>query len=262
MKTKEIIGLSILLSVLLWSAGCRKYPFIDGNNNIVSETRVPVSFNRIDNEDDFDVYYYQDTIFRIVIEAESNLIPHIRTNVNGNTLEIDTRERLDNNVPIKIYVYSPTLIGVELSGSGYIHLNQIVTDRFMAKISGSGNIHGNVVSNYCEAIVSGSGEIDLSIESEQTKGIISGSGDIKLLGVGNWDYAEFADYVITGSGDIEAFNMPVITCNAYINGSGDISTMVRDNLVARISGSGDILYKGNPTVDSEISGSGNIIHKP
>ncbi len=262
MKIRNIIGLLIISSVLIWNAGCKKYPYLDGNNNVISETRVPVSFNRIENEDDFDVYYYQDTVFRIIIKAESNLIPYIRTIVNGNTLIIDTREDLDNNVPMEVHVFSPTLVGVELSGSGYIHLNTTISEQFTAKLSGSGHIEGIVVSDYFEAILSGSGYINFMVESRQTKGIISGSGGIKLLGLGDWTYAEYADYVITGSGDIEAFSMPVITCNANISGSGDIFTMVRDNLVARISGSGDIFYKGNPTVDSEISGSGNIIHEP
>ncbi len=261
MKIRNIIGLLIMSSVLIWNTGCRKYPYLDGNNNVISETRVPVSFNRIENQGDFTVYYTQDTIFRIIIEAESNLIPYIRTIVNENTLIIDTREILNNNVPMKVHVYSPTLIGVELSGSGYIHLNTIVVDRFMAQLSGSGDIQGGIVSNYCEAIVSGSGDIYFAVESAQTKGIISGSGGIKLLGDGSMDYAEFADYVITGSGDIEAFNMPIITCNAYIAGSGHIFTMVRDNLVGRISGSGNVYYKGNPNIDSDITGSGNIIHE-
>ena len=261
MKIRNIIGLSIVLSVLLWNSGCRKYPHLEGNNSVISESRVPVSFNRIENQGDFTVYYNHDTVFRIIIEAESNLIPYIRTIVNENTLVIDTRENLYNNVLMKVHVYSPALIGVELSGSGYIYINTIATDRFMARLSGSGQIQGNVVSNYCEAIVSGSGEINFSIESEQTKGVISGSGGIKLLGVGDWTYAEFADFVISGSGYIEAYNMPVITCNANISGSGNIFTMVRDNLVGKISGSGNIYYKGNPVVESNITGSGNIIHE-
>ncbi len=261
MKIRNIIGLLIISSVLIWNTGCKKHPYLDGNNNVIMETRIPVSFNRIENEDDFEVYYYQDTMFRIIIRAESNLVPYIRTVVNGNTLIIDTRENLNNNVPMEVHVYSPTLVGVELSGSGYIHLNTTVSERFTAKLSGSGHIEGIVVSDYFEAILSGSGYINFMVESKETKGIVSGSGGIQLLGLGDWIYAEFADFVITGSGDIEAYNLPVITCHANISGSGDIFTLVRDNLVGRISGSGNVYYKGNPNIDSDITGSGNIIHE-
>lgn len=256
MKIRNISGIITFLTlIILFSSGCRKNPFLVGNGSISSETRASVSFNRINNQGDFDVYYIYDSTFRIKVEAESNLIPYIRTIVNGNTLEIDTRENLNNNYAMKVTVYSPVLEGVKLSGSGIIATGTVVEDIFEAILSGSGIIYGDVTSIYFEAKISGSGEIDFGVDSDNTKAIISGSGNIKLTGE-----STFADFLISGSGNIESYSLMLDECNAKISGSGNIYTNVMDYLNVVISGSGNLFYIGNPVIDIDISGSGNVIH--
>lgn len=255
MKIINIIGSIAIVSVLLWNSGCRKPLGINGNNNVSTETRVLVSFNRIENEGDFNVYYVYDTVFRAVVEAESNLIPYIRTIVNGNTLEIDSRENLSNNYTMKVTVYSPTMVGVGLSGSGLIDMEPTtITGSFDAKLSGSGVIYGSIKSEYFEAVISGSGEINFEVNSTNAKAVISGSGDIQLSGV-----ASNAEYNISGSGNIESFPMLVNECYSKISGSGNIYTTVNDYLNVSISGSGNLYYRGNPDINTSISGSGNVI---
>lgn len=255
MKTKYIIGITILLAfITIWNTGCRKYPYLEGNGSVTTETRTTVSFNKIDNQGDFNVYYIHDTIFRVVVEAESNLIPHIRTLVNGNTLEIDTHENLNNNYAMKVVVYSPVLDAVMLSGSGLINTGLVNTDNFVVKLSGSGVIYGDVIADYFEAVISGSGDIDFAVKSTNTKAVISGSGKIKLAGE-----STFADYLISGSGNIESYNLLLNECTAKISGSGNIYTNVSDYLDVTISGSGNLYYIGSPNIDSHITGSGNII---
>jgi len=256
MKSRHITVLVIVfVSLLFLNYGCRKYPFLEGNGNLTSETRTSVSFNSVENQGDFNVYYVHDSVFRVVVEAESNLIPYIRTVVNGNTLEIDTRENLQNNYVMKVTVYSPVLYAVTLSGSGLINTGLVVEDNFEVKLRGSGIIYGDVTSLYFHSALSGSGEIDFGVNSENTKAVISGSGTIKLLGE-----SSYADYHISGSGNIESYNLQLNECIAKISGSGNIYTNVSDYLNVKISGSGDLYYIGNPIIDVDISGSGNVIH--
>jgi len=256
MKKIYIIVLAIsLVSLLVLNSSCRKYPFLEGNGNVTSETRTSVSFNKVENQGDFNVYYVHDSVFRVVVEAESNLIPYIRTIVNGNTLEIDTRENLNNSYAMKVTVYSPALYAVTLSGSGLINTGMVVEDNFDVKLSGSGIIYGDVTSLSFSSTLSGSGEIDFGVNSENVNAVISGSGNIKLLGE-----STFADYLISGSGNIESYNMLLNECIAKISGSGNIYTNVSDYLNVKISGSGNLYYLGNPIIDIDISGSGNVIH--
>ena len=253
--TYNIVLIIFLTSIIFWNTGCRKYPFLEGNGSVTSETRTTVSFNKIDNQGDFNVYYIHDTVFRVIVEAESNLIPHIRTVVNGNTLEIDTRENLNNNYAMKVVVYSPVLDAVTLSGSGLINTGLVHTDNFVVKLSGSGDIYGDANTDYFETVISGSGGIDFVVNSVNTKAVISGSGNIKLSGE-----STYADYLISGSGNIESYNLLLNECTAKISGSGNIYTNVSDYLNVKISGSGDLYYIGNPIIDVDISGSGNVIH--
>ena len=240
--------------IILWNTGCRKFPFLEGNGNVTTETRTTVSFNKIENQGEFNVYYVHDTVFRVVIKAESNLIPYIRTIVHGNTLEIDSRENLNPNDAMKIWVHTPTLVGVKLSGSGLINAESVTAANFEVILSGSGYVYGDAITGHFKSTLSGSGEIDFDLNSEITSAVLSGSGRIKLSGE-----SPTADYIISGSGTIDAVNLQLNECIAKISGSGNIYTSVSDYLNVTISGSGNLYYFGYPDIDSNITGSGSVI---
>ena len=120
--------LFIIGAVLIGFSGCHKPIGINGNGQVATETRPMVSFDKIVNEGSFNVYITPDSIYQVMVEAESNLIPHIRTMVNGNALIIETRENLNNNYPMNIYVKSPKLNSIELHGSGLISLDSLKTE--------------------------------------------------------------------------------------------------------------------------------------
>jgi len=230
MKKINIASLiAIIAIVVTYSTGCQKLNQIEGNGSIVTEDRLSVSFNRVNNQGVFSVYIIPDTISYVEIEAESNLLPHIRTSVHGNTLEIDTRENLKSNYPMVVRVHSPSVVSVILSGSGLINVSEMVTDEFEVILSGSGVIYGDVSTQTFHSSISGSGEIDFAVDADVTTGSISGSGNIILGGNSN-----SGDYRISGSGNIEAYALPIAECYAKINGSGNIYTTVSDLLTVTI----------------------------
>lgn len=256
MKLKFLI-MAVLLSVVAISTQSCYKPFrLNGNGDVQTSTRQSFSFDAIDNQADFNVYVEHDSIFQIVVQAEANLIPHIMTNVNGNTLIIDTKANLHNNYPINIYVKTPTLNNITLSGSGLIQTDTIVTDHFSVNLSGSGDINGSVVSSNCNINLNGSGSIFYNVVAQNTSSTISGSGIIDLSGSsGN------GNHVISGSGDLNSFSFLQNIVDAKISGSGNMFISVSEHLDATISGSGSIYYVGNPTTNINISGSGSVIRQ-
>ncbi len=257
MKLKYSILIVVFGAILLWSSGCHKPYGIGGNNQVTTETRQVFSFDNIVNEGSFNVYITHDSIYQVIVEAESNLIPHIRTLVNGNTLIIDTRESLNNHSPMNIYVKTPKLYGVDLSGSGLISIDSLSTDHLNVEISGSGNINGEIVANNTvNAKISGSGNIFLELYTTNIETKISGSGNIDLSGESNT-----GTHTISGSGNINSYNFVQKECFAKISGSGNMYLNVSDYLDANISGSGSIFYLGNPQVTVKITGSGSVIHQ-
>lgn len=258
MKRKIKLGLLLtVLTAVLFLAGCYEpWHKIEGNSDVTTETRQVTPFQRVFNEGQFEVYIIQTDYYEVVLEAESNLLPFIRTRVDGEKLFVETRDWLDPNYPIKVFVYTGDIQEVNLSGSGLIYTDSIYTDNLDVKISGSGDIDMLVrATGTVEVEISGSGDSYLDVEATDLEGKISGSGDMEYVGT-----VDRSDFRISGSGTIHAYELDAAECYATISGSGSMYVNVRNLLDVNISGSGNVYYLGNPVVNSKISGSGQIIH--
>lgn len=254
MRTYTTIIIVLLSLATLFNTGCRKHFKIVGNNQIESEDRQLLSFNKVDNQGEFNVYIKQDSIFSARVVAESNLVPYIRTIVNGNTLLIDTRENMKNNQPMSIYVTTPIIQGAYLSGSGYVLLDSLDTDFLEVILSGSGRITGYTKTNQLNTRISGSGDITLESITNTCYTTISGSGNTDLTGE-----SSSGSFTISGSGQISSYNFLQTDCIAKISGSGNMYLNVTEKLDVTISGSGSVFYIGNPSITVKITGSGQVI---
>ena len=64
---------------------------------------------------------------------------------------------------------------------------------------------------------------------------------------------------ISGSGDINAYDLIADNVDATVSGSANIKVTANKEIIAKVSGSGDIDYRGNPEkIDTKVSGSGDI----
>ncbi|PLW95154.1 MAG: hypothetical protein C0592_00685 [Marinilabiliales bacterium] len=237
MKTKVLILLFVLGIVSLSS--CFRSHRIEGNLDMTTmERNLPV-FTQIENNGSLDVTYIADTAYFVVIEAESNLIPYIETDVYGSELRIRVapRRNIDPNYPIMVYVHAPMVNSIHISGSG-----TVVCD--------------TVVASYMDVKISGSGQVTMPVICNNLNARISGSGDVFLSGT-----ADRGDFDISGSGNIYSYNLQQSECIADISGSGNMYLNVSDFLDVRITGSGDVYYIGTPAVSTSITGSGSVIHQ-
>ena len=256
MKLKNLILYSFALMLILTYSSCQKLSMSNGNGHLLSETRQLVPFTEIINEGEFHIFIEEDTISQAIVEAESNIIPLIRTIVNGNTLIIDSRGAINPSIPITIYLKTPKINSIKLSGSGSIETDSISTVDFSAKISGSGIINAKVSATTVSAEISGSGNINLISAANYTNVDISGSGYIFM-----WGSSTDSDFRISGSGDINSYDFTQNNLEAKISGSGNMYVNVIDYLKVKISGSGSVYYMGVPSLDVNITGSGSVIHQ-
>jgi hypothetical protein len=256
MKTKNVTLALLLLMTGITFTGCNdQWKRVEGNYEVTTETRLAGSFHRVFNEGDFEVYIIQDSLDEILVEAESNLIPLIRTHIDGTALVIDTKDNLQNHYPMKVYVHTTELDEVKLSGSGLMHAEDIITGNMDISISGSGDIFFSGSAQSVTTSISGSGKIDLGLACTELNADISGSGDMEVVGSAN-----NGDFHISGSGSINAYGFSLKDCQATISGSGSIYVTVEDYLNVNISGSGNVYYMGSPIIETKISGSGSVIH--
>ena len=238
MKRNIYLGLIIAGMVVLSSCEDFWTDCVEGNHRPVEQERVIQSFDRLYATGAFDVFVERaDSVsFRII--GEENLLNHITSDVFNNKLNLEVEDHicLRNNIPIRVFITTPSLRQVTFTGSGLIECDTIEVSSFEAENTGSGDI-----------------EVDY-LDTERLEAKILGSGDIELEGRADQSRLE-----ILGSGNIYTLDLLQASCDARIMGSGNIYTYVTNELDARITGSGNIYYKGNPDISSRITGSGQVI---
>ncbi|TDH26458.1 DUF2807 domain-containing protein [Segetibacter sp. 3557_3] len=210
---------------------------VNGNGKAGTQTRSVSGVTEISLTAGIDVELSSgETSVRL--EGDENILPYVETVVKNGELVIRYRRnvRIETDNPVKVYVSTPTLNSVEISGGG----NVTGEDKWSSKqpmrfsISGSGDIYMIVNTPRVRGNISGSGNLNLAGETKDVEVDISGSGNYRGKGL----KAEVADINIVGSGDAETF--------------ADVA------LKAKIVGSGSIRYAGNADVSKNITGSGSV----
>ncbi|MGQ8336567.1 head GIN domain-containing protein [Sunxiuqinia sp. A32] len=238
MKTKKTIMLATAMSLFLGMSSCLEDIGVNGNGIESTETRWASSFDEVSSSGSFIVHVIPGDDYHIEVTAESNLQPYIVTDIDGDKLKIRTSgiHALHNHLPMEVFVTTPQLNKVSLSGSGYIYTGSYEGNHFSVNVSGSGQVESNVDV--------------ITLDAK-----ISGSGKIRLNG-----FASETDMVVSGSGKILAYDLEQQFCNATISGSGNMYVNVENTIDASISGSGNVLFVNTPDVHSHISGSGKVIN--
>ena len=235
--TLLLVAFSLQAAHAQWWTGSKK---VNGNGDLTTETRSVGSYDQVALEGNMDVQLVAGSEGNLSIQAESNLMEYILTEVSGGRLKISVERGINlnpsRNRGIKVIVPFESLDGVSLTGSGDLY----TSDRIRARDF--------------EIRLTGSGDMLLELESGYVDAKLTGSGDISLKGK-----AENFSCTVTGSGDFDAYDLEAETADARVLGSGDIQLHASRELKASVSGSGDIRYRGNPErEDFKTHGSGSV----
>ncbi len=235
MKTIKlfIYGLAIIFS----TSSCIEDITVKGNGIEASESRITSNFDRVHSSGNFRVHITEGTKNDVLVTADENLLQYIETFVKGDALQIEVKgiRNLKNTLPMEVYVVTPELKGIKLSGSGTITTNYFYTNKM-------------------DLVLSGSGRLIAAFEANEIDALLSGSGSMELTGA-----ADNASFLVSGSGTINGYSFDLYNCKTTTSGSGDMWVNVDHYLDSRISGSGNVFYYGSPEVKTSISGSGSVI---
>ncbi len=255
---KRVIPAIIVAMTTL--AGCSLFgDCIDGNGDVKTETRDAVPFNAIANETSFHVNYIQGDEYTITVEAESNILPYIETDIRSGALEISTirgTHCLNYTRHPVITVTAPRISEIVNSGSGDFVAGPLEGDNVRIVNSGSGDITaGDLTGDEVSVVMSGSGNIVADeTEANSMKATLSGSGDLTMSGD-----AVTSRYVVSGSGTVFSRYFSSNSATVTLSGSGSVYATVIDQLDAVISGSGNIYLMGDPDINLTRTGSGRVI---
>lgn len=214
----------ILFSIFLFSA-CSKKNYIRGEGPISTQNRTQslqseIRSIKINGSTEAQIMY--GPVTKLEVSGYNNLLAALSTEVVGNTLVVEYKELYNvKNDNTKIILTVPNLPSLQLNGS----IKTSITGIFPSQES----VYFRV------------------------------SGSAKINAEGTNTNVNHAEYSISGSGEIFAYDILSKDFEGNISGKAEMRTSVFNNLNASISGSGVIYYKGNPTVSSNISGSGKVI---
>jgi len=237
---KKVLQLAVFGAFLVGFTANAQSEKISGNGKIITETRTTSDYDAIKVSGSYDVDLVAGKEGKIIIKGEENIIANIVVEVEDNTLKIHNKKNINLRPSMgkKIQVTIPfeKISEVNLYGSGDVQSKDpIKNDKFLARLSGSGNFN-------------------LAVDSNNLELNLSGSGNVRLKG-----NADNFTTKLSGSGDIDAANLKSKNVDVNVSGSGNSRVNCNESLTARVSGSGDIKYSGNPEKrDVKVSGSGNI----
>lgn len=237
MNKKLFLPVFLLMALVFGACGLNINLNLDqGSGHVITESRKVSGFDKVVINGIGDLTLVQGSQESLEIDAEDNVLPHIKTEVNNGTLNIG----FDNKVivptkPVKFRLNVRDIHSLQTQGVSNIQSEQIKTDRLDIGIGGTGNINiQNLTANALTVNVSGAGNF-------------TGVGQADSQGIN-----------LSGAGNYNGENLKSKTANITISGLGRVTTWVTDTLNVTISGTGSVDYYGNPQVSQQISGLGKL----
>ena len=141
-----------------------------------------------------------------------------------------------------VYVTSPDLIEVSLTGSGDFDIKgRLDTDNLKLTLKGSGDMDiEDIICDNIHVMLQGSGDIDIdNVEAINSNYELKGSGDIDV----KQQRVHRTDINLYGSGDVKVVCTKCQQVNAKLTGSGDIDVYGDvEKTTQEVRGSGDIEF--------------------
>ena len=211
---------------------------VEGNGDRVDESREVAAFTRVRSDCELDVQVVQGDTQSLTVSVDSNLQELVRTRVDGDTLYLDLKDKVDEVVPgPHVLITMPELTAAKLAGSGSLTLAF------------------NEPEQPLDLYLSGSGDLSFEGTTAAIGAFLSGSGDLRLQGETN-----DVEMKLSGSGRIAGRKLTASSAAIDLSGSGDVSANVQDSVTVSLSGSGQVDLYGDAALDGyHDTGSGDLV---
>jgi len=216
-------------------------PTEPGSGKVITQTRKVSSFDSIEINYPAQVVVSQGSSESVQVEADDNVLPGLKTEVRGDTLQIFYKVENGKHVrptkPVKIAIVVKDLKDVHFDGAGELTIDGLETDELNFSASGAGNLKLNEIAVK-----------NLSVT-------LSGAGNVTASGT-----ADNLDLTISGVGKFDGKDLHSQVASANLSGVGSATVWVEDELDAEISGAGSVNYYGSAAVTRQVSGIGGVNH--
>jgi type IV secretory pathway VirJ component len=189
------LGLALALA---FAVGCDAGE--KGSGSIKTDKRTVPAFTAIELGGAYEVSIVCQKPQALEITADDNLLPLVKTEVEGGTLKVHTEKAISPSQRMKLTISMGELRGLHISGACETHAEAIQTDNLALTVSGAGSTHLAGTAKTVTLTLSGAGSVqaaDLKAQNLTLECSGAGSADVfaseklsvELSGVGSVTYA-------------------------------------------------------------------------
>lgn len=198
------------MAVVIQSNNC-----VEGSGVSRSEKRdLPSMVSKIQADGAFDIKILTGAAPSLIVDSDENIVPHIQTRVEGDTLYIRTKRSVCTSLPMAVKVSMD-------------HLDSL-------KVAGSNDIEVKGLKNNLTLDMDGSSTVFLSGEVQRLQIYMKGAGDVKAEGL----RADDVLIKMTGAGDAVVHAVKLL--DVTVEGAGTVQYRGNPKIIKKISGVGDI----------------------
>ncbi len=190
---------------------------INDSSNVTSESRDVSGFDEVELNGVGNLSIEQTGSESLTVEAEEDVLPKIRTEVEGDRLIIgpEPGSSIHTIEPIDYTLTVDDLSALEVSGAGNVEAEGISTDELAVTVSGTVDVEISGRAGRQEVEISGSGDYRAEdLESREVKIAVGGSGSAIV------NVSDELDAEVSGSGSVEYIGNP--TVNQDVSGAGGV----------------------------------------
>lgn len=182
--------------VLITFTNCSQAEGITGNGNVKKENREVSAFNAIKLNGVFNVFLKQGDELKLIIEADDNILPVIKSNVENDVLIIKTKKlsSIKKSTKTNVYITFKDINQIDFSGVGDLNCEfPIKLTKLSINNHGVGNI--NLTGSCNEVVIKNAG-----VGNINTSKLTAKKMDVSNSGVGNVDIYVTDELKLTNSG--------------------------------------------------------------
>ena len=209
-----------------------------GSGHIVTENRPVQGFTAVHLDYPANFTIQQGASESLSVEGDDNVVSTVRTQVNGDVLEIDSQRHnisINPTRPVKITITVKDLKEIHFTTAGTVMVQGLKTDSLTTLLDGAGTITFN----------------NLIVKSLVAN--LSGVGSVKANGT-----ADSMDVRVDGLGSLDANDLRAQRATVMLDGMGSANIWVDSDLTATVNGVGSVNYYGTPQVTRTINGVGSV----
>ncbi|HXG82909.1 MAG TPA: head GIN domain-containing protein [Pyrinomonadaceae bacterium] len=139
-----VFGAALVIGVI-FAGGCgfggfTNYKGIQGSGTVKSEARDVSGFTKIEASGAVNLDITAQKDFGVSVEADGNLLGHIKTEVDGDTLKIFPESGISTKNKINVKISMPEIKDLDVSGASTAVVSNISSDKLDLTASGASKI--------------------------------------------------------------------------------------------------------------------------